>query len=1372
MAENYKSFDWSMLRADRNRIYPTAQAYWGPYNSIASAFETIAGALGENIPLGLKFGVISGGKIEEYWFQTGYTIDDITQCNISQEEEDRPYIVDLQQTVESTESGGINTWTATMSDGTFRQFNVRNGQKGEDGEDGQDGKDGKDGQDGAGAQITIDGALDINSENPVQNKVIVQALEDKADENHTHTTSQISDWSSATAGFLTQHQDISGKQDKLTAGQNITIDENGVISAQADGTVIVDDELSTDSTHPVQNKVITTALNAKADAASVPTKTSDLQNDAHFITAAEVPSSTSNFIGTFGSVNDLPIPAASGNYAYVQNTTTNKYDYYYFNGTVWSSTGATVDTNNLTADEEDITASEVGVLSLKNRDSSNGKGIVRIRKNPQPIYVIKKYDNPVYIHAVEDTSRGDTQSSATTIGDYNAGTDYFNGNPAPYVAPSQDDPVGNPNGLDLYGKAIGFPMSATHKKSVRKASPKVILNTAQNKFYFSWKHNSTSVKEDGSVNIWSLADICFDEWYEKPSDLDLTIENGKTFAYVVNGITHYVHRDNNAWTIDETEQKTVNLVTQSDFNISNTIYEIAYDIDLNGQLITIPEGCTLKYAGGKIMNGKINMINDTHIDCPDVQFFEEVQVYNAYADVMKDVWFDNIWYAMSGEKIEDQRYSLMSQISLSKNYTLDFKYFNFIVQFKTYSKKTDLFHIIGNDHIITIDTTYMPGGCTFVKTFFLAIEDLEIREKQSSDASVLPTELNCLNAVFDAYNIKLKNFKYMGYSRLAGNYSGVGEVNASITLINCDIKVQSFAFEAYYNAVVMKDTKIDFIDGAQNRTQYGTILSIGAYPRGADESDVQWFRYYVDIQDCYIGGPWELCTPRGIAVNDEKIHNVEICNSSYGGVKKYLSYPWMKFRNCTLKNFNIGLQDTSKNGLGNTDITFDGCHFISGKPIPGFNRINDVTFNHCEMDMTNYNSGIDGGPFCFTGVRYATFNNCTFKKIKYRDTNNGEEYNLPSNNTPIITARNTRPVFKLYLYGNKFISSEGSNDFKIAYNSTSGTLGISDILERTVMAGNYFAPEYSYGHAVYAVTSSSSFMLPVNDTVIDSTIMQYNFGTTDMSLCQTDFNVVWRTASDSLYYAGKLARGYYSAVLGKFLFVRENAFPYSYYESDGIQSSIDGLTLFYRKKGMARAGDMTWAKITNNGNTLCNKQLIYNGTRWLAPVLNDWRLRRSGTAAVMEEMKKYASELGTTFFNTSDNKMYYLSSAGTFPTFTITINSTSYTSGDFWLRMTGTNNNISSAWSKFNLPAGLTTTADIAKAIADYFNYRDHAGDGYEIIEMSASENIVIVICNVRTTGVSCALYADDNFATTLPTTTLNYTIDASTGSPSTWTAF
>ena len=62
---------------------------------------------------------------------------------------------------------------------------------------------------------------------------------------------------------------------KLTSDGLITSD--GVSSA-------IDESLSTTSTRAVQNKVVTTALNAKADKTAIPTKTSQLTNDSGFLT--------------------------------------------------------------------------------------------------------------------------------------------------------------------------------------------------------------------------------------------------------------------------------------------------------------------------------------------------------------------------------------------------------------------------------------------------------------------------------------------------------------------------------------------------------------------------------------------------------------------------------------------------------------------------------------------------------------------------------------------------------------------------------------------------------------------------------------------------------------------------------------------------------------------------------------------------------------------------------------------------------------------------------------------------------------------------------------------------------------------------------
>lgn len=55
-----------------------------------------------------------------------------------------------------------------------------------------------------------------------------------------------------------------------------------------------------------------------------------------------------------------------------------------------------------------------------------------------------------------------------------------------------------------------------------------------------------------------------------------------------------------------------NVLAQSMILSANTVYEIRYDYDLQGQEVTIPEGCILKFNGGKLNNGTINC-NDTII---------------------------------------------------------------------------------------------------------------------------------------------------------------------------------------------------------------------------------------------------------------------------------------------------------------------------------------------------------------------------------------------------------------------------------------------------------------------------------------------------------------------------------------------------------------------------------------------------------------------------------------------------------------------------------------------------------------------------------------------------------------------------------------
>lgn len=108
--------------------------------------------------------------------------------------------------------------------------------------------------------------------------------------------------------------------------------------------------------------------------------------------------------------------------------------------------------------------------------------------------------------------------------------------------------------------------------------------------------------------------------------------------------------------------KNINLLTQKEISKSNTIYEIRYDFDLNGEVIVIPTNCILEFKGGSISNGSIILqgtkiypnglsLTDHFIDCA---------VTGTYADGQclfkkgAPRWhYNGIWYAPVMEPITE-----------------------------------------------------------------------------------------------------------------------------------------------------------------------------------------------------------------------------------------------------------------------------------------------------------------------------------------------------------------------------------------------------------------------------------------------------------------------------------------------------------------------------------------------------------------------------------------------------------------------------------------------------------------------------------------------------------------------------------------------
>lgn len=110
--------------------------------------------------------------------------------------------------------------------------------------------------------IPVDGALDANSTNPVQNKVLTAAFNQATQDVNTAIGGLGSSVHSLSVG-------LGNKQDKLESGTNIktvngqSLLGSGDITIEGGGggaSITVDDAFNPESTNPVQNKVITAAL--------------------------------------------------------------------------------------------------------------------------------------------------------------------------------------------------------------------------------------------------------------------------------------------------------------------------------------------------------------------------------------------------------------------------------------------------------------------------------------------------------------------------------------------------------------------------------------------------------------------------------------------------------------------------------------------------------------------------------------------------------------------------------------------------------------------------------------------------------------------------------------------------------------------------------------------------------------------------------------------------------------------------------------------------------------------------------------------------------------------------------------------------------
>ena len=140
----------------------------------------------------------------------------------------------------------------------------------------------------------------------------------------------------------------------------------------------------------------------------------------------------------------------------------------------------------------------------------------------------------------------------------------------------------------------------------------------------NWVKDELWVKDVNELNVYDIkisdGSITLDKLSEEVMQLisskgDITInnfpDNEDLELYTIyqdsnNKIDaiRFKNRDNSNGMAYKYLRKTKNMIlSQSDFNQANTIYEIRYNFDLNSNTINIPDSCELKFVGGSLKNG-------------------------------------------------------------------------------------------------------------------------------------------------------------------------------------------------------------------------------------------------------------------------------------------------------------------------------------------------------------------------------------------------------------------------------------------------------------------------------------------------------------------------------------------------------------------------------------------------------------------------------------------------------------------------------------------------------------------------------------------------------------------------------------------------
>lgn len=322
----------------------------------------------------------------------------------------------------------------------------------------------------------------------------------------------------------------------------------------------------------------------------------------------------------------------------------------------------------------------------------------------------------------------------------------------------------------------------------------------------SWIKDELWVKDVNELNVYDVkisdGSITLDKLSEEVMQLisskgDITInnfpDNEDLELYTIyqdsnNKIDaiRFKDRDNSNGMAYKYLRKTKNMIlSQSDFNQVNTIYEIRYDFDLDGKIINIPENCELKFVGGSLKNGTI-VFSNTMIKYKNSYIFDDIDISgNVCNDLYLSMWkIDNTIDV--APIIEQGLYSL-------SNYRFNIDIDCYISSYASIPSNSDLY--INHDITITSSgdggftlmnrgsSVYKYSGASNIIVHGGGTFDFNSRNTNSSTNSAF-TIYHCSNVIIDGITFKdpasyhvieiggsehitIKNCKFFGFRPIA-----------------------------------------------------------------------------------------------------------------------------------------------------------------------------------------------------------------------------------------------------------------------------------------------------------------------------------------------------------------------------------------------------------------------------------------------------------------------------------------------------------------------------------------------------------------------------------------------------------------------------